>query len=255
MLYYNRYSERSQEEGTWRYTEAEAILSFSLPKLPSLHVTYNREDNFGSEDSEVWGDDTTDTLTVRISYPIKRARVSFTHLRSDYKDRTEFPSRESIVSNVYGVSVPWGRYLTLSTNYRDSDTRDLLTFSTTTNRYVTLGMNYKIIPNKLTISGKYKTQLSENTVDKRKIITNLTLTYYPTKKSVLQLSDQLTNYDNFLSGSAWTYDNKNLSFTYNYILTENLDLKLKYNLSYLTDFTYKTTSQNSDIRLTCNYKF
>ncbi|MBA7715721.1 hypothetical protein ES703_124775 [subsurface metagenome] len=173
MLYYNRYHENLSEEGDiFSYSLADASLSFSLPKLPSLTISYDISENFSNEDSEVLIDDTSNTLTVGISYPIKKVRFSISHSTSDYEDRTEFPSRETTVSNTYGISAPWGRYLVLSTSYGTSDAKDLIVLNTTKHRYATLDMEYKIIPDKLSFSTQYKVDRNKdtgNTVD------NLTL--------------------------------------------------------------------------------
>jgi len=189
-FYYNHYSDSFQEGGIYRYSLADASLFFFLPRLPPLNIAYGISENFGSEASEVLIDDTAKTFTVGISYPIKRLRLSISHSRSDYEDRTEFPSRQTTVSNTYGISAPWGRYLVLSADYGTSEVRDLVAPNTTRNRYVTLGVEYKIIPDKLSFSTQYKMgrkKDSENTIDSRTTTTNLTLSYYPTKKNMVQL--------------------------------------------------------------------
>ena len=258
-LYYNRYHENvSQQSEIFRCSLADASLSFFLPKLPSLTVSYDISENFSNEDSEILINDTTNTFTVGISYPIKRVRLSVSHSRSDYKDKTEFPSRETTMSNTYGISVPWSKYLVLSARYGTSDTKDLMALNMTKDRYVTLGVEYKIIPDKLNFSTQYKVGRNrdiENTVDNRKITTNLTLSYYPTKKDVVQLGYVLTDEDNFISASADTSESKNISVAYHYELTKNHGLELKYTLSNLRDFSDKTTSQISSTHLTYNYRF
>jgi len=260
MLYYNQYDENVSEEGDiFRYSLADASLSFSLPKLPSLTFSYDIFENFSNEGSEVLTNDTTNILTVGISYPIKKVRVSVSHSRSDYKDKTEFPSRQSTMSNTYGISVPWDKYLVLSTHYGTSDTKDLLGLNTTKYRYVTLGVEYKIIPNKLSFSTQYRVGRNkdiQNTVDNRNITTTLGLSYYPTRKNVVQLSYVLTDKDNFISGSVSTSDSKSIYLSSRYHLTKKQSLELRYSL---TDGGVPTGgtagSENERVHLTYNYRF
>jgi len=260
MFYYNGFREDlSQQNGIFRYSLANASLSFFLPKLPSLTLSYDIFENFSNEGLEVVIDDTTDTFSVGISYPIKKVRLSVSHSRSDYKDRTEFPSRETTTSNTYGVSAPWGRYLVLSVHYGISDTKDLIALNTTKYRYLTLGVEYKIIPNKLSFSTQHKVGRDkdiENTVDKRKITTTLGLSYYPTRKNVVQLGCVLTDEDNFISGSLPTSDSKSVYLTSRYHLTKKQSLELRYSLTNGGEPTGGTTSsQNQSIYLTYNYRF
>jgi len=260
MLYYNQYDENLSEEGDiFRYSLADASLSFSLPKLPSLTLSYDIFENFSNEDSEVLIDDTTDTFSVGISYPIKKVRFSISHSKSDYQDKTEFPSRETTVSNTYGVSAPWGNYLILSTHYGISDTKDLIALNTTKYRYVTLGVEYKIIPDKLSFSTQYKVGRNknvENTIDNRKITTTLSLSYYPTKKDVVQLGYVLTDEDNFVNTDAPTSDGKNIYLTSRYNVTKNQSLELRYSLVNGGESTGNATgSQNQSIYFSYNYRF
>ena len=255
-LYYNRYHENlSEEEDIFRYSLADASLSFSLPKLPSLTLSYDIIENFSNGSSEVLIDDSTNTFTVGISYPIKKVRFSISHSTSDYKDRTEFPSRETTVSNTYGISAPWGKHLVLSVDYGTSDTKDLIALNITKYRYVTLGMEYKIVPDKLSFSTQYKIGRNkdiENTVDNRKVTTTLSLSYYPTRKNVVQLSYVLTDKDNFISGSVPTSDSKSVYLTSRYNLTKNQRLELRYSLA---SGWGTTGSQNQRVHLTYNYRF
>jgi len=260
MLYYNRYRENlSQQNGIFRYSLANASLSFFLPKVPSLTLSYDIFENFSNEGSEVLVDDTTDTFTVGISYPIKKVRLSVSHSRSDYRDRTEFPSRQPTMSNTYGISVPWGKYLVLSTHYGTSDTKDLIGLNTTKDRYVTLGMDYKIIPDKLSFSTQYRVGRNkdiQNTVDNRNITTTLGLSYYPTRKNVVQLGYVLSDKDNFISGSVPTSDSKSIYLTSRYNLTKNQSLELRYSLANGANLTTETTgSQNQSLHFTYNYRF
>ena len=259
-LYYNRCHENlSQQNGIFRYSLANASLSFFLPKLPSLTLSYDIFENFNNEDSEVAMDDTTDTFTVGISYPIKKVRLSISHSRSDYKDRTEFPSREAVVSNTYGISAPWGKYLVLSTHYGTSDTKDLIGLNTTKDRYVTLGMEYKIVPDKLSLSTQYKVGRNkdiEDTVNNRRITTTLRVSYYPTKKDVVQLGYVLTDEDNFVGASAPASDSKKVYLSSRYNLTKNQSLELRYDVINGGSPTGGTTSsQNQSVHLTYNYRF
>ena len=258
MLYYNGFRENlSQQDGIFRYSLANASLSFFLPKVPSLTLSYDIFENFSNEGSEVLVDDTTDTFSVGISYPIKKVRLSVSHSRSDYKDRTEFPSRETTASNTYGISAPWGKYLVLSTHYGTSDTKDLMALNKTKYRYVTLGVEYKIIPNKLSFSTQYKVGRNrdiQNTVDNRKITTTLGLSYYPTRKNVVQLGYVLTDEDNFISVPASA--SKNIYLTSRYNLTKNQSLELRYSLANGANLTAETTgSQNQSLHFTYNYRF
>ncbi len=260
MLYYNGYRENlSQQDGIFRYSLANASLSFFLPKVPSLTLSYDIFENFSNEGSEVLVDDTTDTFSVGISYPIKKVRLSVSHSRSDYKDRTEFPSRETTASNTYGVSAPWGKYLVLSTHYGTSDTKDKVGLNTTKYRYVALGVEYKIIPNKLSFSTQYKVGRNkdiENTVDNRRITTTLSLSYYPTKKNVVQLGYVLIDEDNFISASAPTSNSKSVYLTSRYHFTKNQSLELRYSLTNGANLTAETTgSQNQSLHFTYNYRF
>jgi len=259
-LYYNRFRENlSQQGGIFRYSLADASLSFSLPKLPSLILGYDVFENFGNEDSEVVMNDTTNTFTIGISYPIRKVRLSVSHSRSDYQDKTEFPSQETTVSNTYGISVPWDKYLVLSTHYGTSDTKDLIGLNTTKYRYVTLGMEYKIIPNKLSFSTQYKVGRNkdiENTVDNRKITTTLGLSYYPTRKNVVQLGYVLTDEDNFISASVPTSDSKSIYFTSHYYLTKNQKLGLTYSLTYYRGSAQNmSSSQTQSIHFSYGYYF
>ena len=259
-LYYNQYDENLSEEGDiFRYSLADASLSFFFPELPSLILSYDIFENFSSEDSEVVINDTADTFTIGLSYRIKKVRLSVSHSRSDYKDKTEFPGRETTMSNTYGISVPWGRRLVFSTNYGTSDTDDKVALNTTKYRYVTLGVEYKIIPDKLSFSTQYKVGRNkdiENTVDNRKITTNLTLSYYPTKKDVVQLGYVLTDEDSFVSAGAPTSDSKNMYLTSRYHLTKNQSLELRYSVANGGDLTTGTTHfQNQTVHLTYNYRF
>jgi len=260
MLYYNQYDENVSEEGDiFRYSLADASLSFSLPKLPSLTFSYDIFENFSNEDSEVVMDDTTDTFTVGISYPIKKVRLSVSLSRSDYRDRTEFPSWQTTMSNTYGISVPWGKLLVFSTNYGTADTKDLIGLNTTKYRYVTLGGEYKIIPDKLSFSTQYKIGRNkdiEDTVDNRKITTTLGLSYYPTRKNVVQLNYVLSDKDNFVGGSVPTSDSKSIYLTSRYHLTKKQSLELRYSLINGGEGTDGTTSsQNQSIHLTYGYRF
>jgi len=259
-LYYNQYDENLSEEGDiFRYSLADASLSFFFPKLPSLTLIYDISKNFSNEDSEVLIDDTTDTFTAGISYSIKKVRLSVSHSKSDYKDKMEFPSRETTMSNAYGISAPWGRYLVLSANYGTSDTKDLIALNTAKYRYVTLGIEYKIIPDKLSFSTQYRVgrnRDSEDTVNNRKITTNLTLSYYPTKKNMVQLGYVLTDEDNFVSAGAPTSDSKNIYLTSRYHVTKNHSLELRYSLTNGGNLTAETTgSQNQSLHFTYNYRF
>jgi len=118
-LYYNQYHENSSEQGgIFSYSLAD--VSLLLPKLPSLSITYDTSENLSNEGSEVLVNDITDTFTVGLSYPIKiserptdviskRVKLSLSHSRSDHKDKTEIPSRETTVSDTYEISFSWGK--------------------------------------------------------------------------------------------------------------------------------------------------
>jgi len=260
MLYYNQYNENVSEEGDiFRYSLADASLSFFFPKLPSLTISYDIFENFNNEDSEVLIDDTTDTFTVGISYPIKKVRLSISHSKSDYKDRTELPSRETTMSNTYGISVPWGKYLVVSTHYGTSDTKDLMALNMTKDRYVVLGLECKIIPDKLSLSTQHKVGRNkdiEDTVNNRRITTTLRLSYYPTKKDVVELGYVLSDEDSFVSGSAPTSDSKNVYLSSRYNLTENQSLELRYSVTNGGESTGNATgSQNQSVYFSYNYRF
>ncbi|TKJ46994.1 hypothetical protein CEE34_06080 [Candidatus Aerophobetes bacterium Ae_b3a] len=259
-FYYNHYSDSFQPGDIFRYSLADASLSFFLPKLPSLSIAYDISENFSNEDSEVLIDDTTNTFAFGLSYPIKKVRLSISHSRSNYEDRTEFPSQESTVSNTYAVSAPCGKYLVLSTHYGISDTKDLIALNTIRYRYVTWGVEYKIIPDKLSLSTQYKIGRNkdiENTVDNRKVTTTLTLSYYPTKRNMVRLGYVLTDEDNFIIGAnAPTSDRENIYFMSHYNLTEEQSIELRYSLINGGEPTGSTTgSQNQSIHLTYNYRF
>ena len=259
-LYCNQYYEDSPEEGgIFRYSLADASLSFFLPKLPSLSIAYDISENFSNEDSEVLIDDTTHTFTVGISYPIKKVRLSISNSRSDYEDRTELPSRETTVSNTYGISAPWGKHLVLMANYGTSDAEDLIALNMTKYRHVTFGVEYKIIPDKLSLSTQYKMgrkKDSENTIDSRTTTTNLMLSYYPSKENVVQLRYIWTDEDNFLSASAPISDRKNIYLVSRYNLTKGQSIELRYSLINGGDSTGGTaSSENESIHLTYNYRF
>ncbi len=260
-LYCNQYHEDSPEEGDiFRYSLADAGLFFFLPELPSLSIIYDISEDFISEGSEVLIDDTAKTFTVGISYPIKRVRLSISHSRSDYEDRTEFPSQETTVSNTYGISAPWGKYLVLSANYGTFDTKDVIALNTTRYRYVTLGMDYKIIPDKLGFSTQCKIGRNkdiENTVDNRKITTTLTLSYYPTKRNMVRLGYVLTDEDDFIMGAdAPNSDRENIYLMSRYNLTKAQSIELRYSLINGGDSTGGTaSSENESIHLTYNYRF
>jgi len=260
-LYYNRYRENlSEQDGIFTYSLANASLSFFLPKLPSLTVSYDISQDFSSEGSEVLIDDTINAFTVGISYPIKKkVRLSMSHSRSDYKDRTEFSSRTATVSNTYGISAPWGKHLVLSVNYGTSNTNDLVALNTTEYRYVTLGMEYKIVPDKLIFSTQYKVGRNKdtgNTVDNRKTTTNLTVSYYPTKKNMVQLRYILIDEDNLISASAPTSNSKNIYVTCRYNLTKNQSLELRYSLTDSGETTGGATgSENQSVHFSYNYRF
>lgn len=259
-LYYNQCQENLPQQGdNFRYSLADARLSFFLPKLPSLNIAYDISEDFSSEGSEVLINDTTNTLTVGISYPIKKVRLSVSHSKSDYKDRTEFSSRTATVSNTYGISAPWGKYLVLSVNYGTSETEDLIELNATKYRYVTLGLECKIIPDKLSLSTQYKigrNKASENPIDNRTAITSLTLSYYPTKKDVVQLGYVWTDEDDVISGSERTTESKKISVTYHYDLTKNQSLKLGYSLGNGENSGAGATDyENQSVHLTYNYRF
>ncbi len=260
MLYYNQYNEHLSEQGDiFRYSLADASLSFSFPKLPSLTLSYDIFENFSSDDSEVVINDTADTFTIGLSYPIKKVRLSVSHSRSDYKDRTEFPSQETTMSNTYGISAPWGRYLAFSVKYGTSDTKDVIALNTTKYRYVTLGVEYKIIPNRLSFSTQCKICRNkdiENTINNRKIATALSLSYYPTEKNVVQLGYVLTDEDNFISTGVPASDSKNIYLTSRYHLTKNQSLEFRYSLASGADSSGGTTgSENQSVHLAYSYRF
>ncbi len=259
-LYYNQDQDNLPQQGDiFRYSLADASLSFFLPRLPSLNIAYDISENFGSEASEVLIDDTTNTFTFGLSYPVKRVRLSISHSRSDYEDRTEFASRETTMSNTYGISTPWGSYLVLSANYGTSDIKDLITLNTTRYRYVTLGMEYKIIPDKLSFSTQCQIGRNkdiEDTVDNRKVTTTLTLSYYPSKENVVQLRYIWTDEDDFLSTGASTSDTKNIYLTSHYNFTKNQRLELKYSLTNGREPTGGlASSENESIHLTYSHRF
>ncbi len=260
-LYYNQYQENLSQSGDiFKYSLADASLSFFLPKFPSLSIAYDISENFSAEDSEVFINDAANTLTVGLSYPIKKVRLSMSHSRSDYKDRTEFSGRETTMSNTYGISAPCHKHLVLMANYGTSDIKDLITLNTTEYRHVTLGVEYNIIPDKLSFSTQHKTgrkKDSENTVDNRKITTTLMLSYHPTKKNMVGLRYVLTDEDDFLGTSTPTSYTKNIYLTSRYKLTENQSLELRYSLTNGGEDPSgdPASSDNESIHLTYNYRF
>jgi len=260
MLYYNQYQENLSQPGDiFRYSLADASLSFFLPKFPSLSIAYYITENFSADDSEVFINDVANTLTVLLSYPIKKVRLSISHSRSDYEDRTEFPGRETTMSNNCGISAPWGKFLVLSANYGASAIEDLIALSTTGYRDVTLGVEYKIIPARLSLSTQYKIGRNkdiQNTVDNRKTITSLILSYYPTKKNMVQLRYIWTDEDNFLSASAPISDRKNIYLVSRYNLTKGQSIELRYSLTNGGESSSGMTGcQNQSIDLTYSLRF
>ena len=259
-LYYNQYQENLSQPGDiFRYSLADASLSFFLPKFPSLSIDYYTSENFSAEDSEVFINDTANALSVGVSYPIKKVRLSISHSRSGYEDRTEFPGRETTVSNTYGISTPWGKFLVLSASHGTSDTKNLIALNTTEYRDVTLGVEYKIIPDKFTFSTQYKVGRNkdiENTVDNRKTTTSLILSYHPSRENVVQLRYIWTDKDDFLSTGASTHDTKNIYLTSRYSLTKNQSLELRYSVTNGGEPSGGTMgSQNQSVHLTYSYRF
>jgi len=124
---------------------------------------------------------------------------------------------------------------------------------------VTLGGEYKIIPNKLSLSTQYKVGRNkdiENTVDNRKITTTLGLSYYPTRKNVVQLGYVLTDEDNFISGSVPASDSKSVYLTSRYNLTKNQSLELRYSLANGREsIAGATGSENQSIYFSYSYRF
>jgi len=146
-----------------------------------------------------------------------------------------------------------------SVKHGTSDTKDVIALNTTKYRYVTLGVEYKIIPAKLSFSSQHKigrNKDSENTINNRKIATTLSLSYYPTEKNVVQLGYVLTDEDNFISTGVPASDSKNIYLTSRYHLTKNQSLEFRYSLASGADSSGGTTgSENQSVHLAYSYRF
>ena len=257
-LYYNRYYENlSRQGGISRYSEADASLSFSLPKLPSLTIGYDVSKDFSSDSSEVLTNDTTDTVTLGISYPIKKVRLFMSHSRSDYRDRTEFPSRETTMSNTYGISAPWGRHLVFSANYGTFESRDLARTERRSRQQVTLKSKYIIIPRKLVASISHtigRNKNSQGRLESKKGTTNIGLSYYLTKRSVVRLGYAIARNVDFISNSISSSDSRNAHITYSHIFVERHNLEIEYGLT--GSGTLDNSSRSyQNVRITYGYEF
>jgi len=84
----------------------------------------------------------------------------------------------------------------------------------------------------------------------------LRLSYYPTKKNMVELGYVLTDEDDFISTGASISDSKNIYLASHYNLTKNQSLELRYSLANGGEPTGGTTSpQNQSIHLTYDYRF
>lgn len=228
-LYYNQYRENLSQPGDiFRYSLISAGLSFLFPRLPMLSIAYDVNETFSNEESESLMNDTTNTLTIGVSYLIKKIRLSVGYIKWDYLDKTKFLADQTTTSDVYEISIPWTERLNLSLSYGSSTDKDQATLNKATRTYITPKLRYTIIPGKFTSSIGHT--IREDTRGDEKQTTNLNFSYYLSKKDILSLGYSQTHGNGLILQDTNFSNIWNAHLTYSYNFTKNQSLALDYTL-------------------------
>jgi len=192
-------------------------------------------------------------LSLGLSYPFKKMRFSINYSRSDYKSRIEPVVDEATTSITWGIAIPWGRRVTLSPSYTISETEGLGDSAASDSRSMSLAIRYQLIPGKIIFSPQYK--LTQIKSEKDRITTSLGLSYFFTRRSILQLRYGVTGRGAATNWKERISEQGNFSLDYTYEFDPNHRLVLRSTWMSSQDFESEASSEKSNLSLSYEYHF
>ena len=253
-FFYNQYqSGLSEEKEVLRIVTGSGSLTFVFPALPVLSIGYDLDKTYSSEAGDEVINDTSSTLSFSLSYPFRKTRFSINYSKSDYRDLIEPLVDETIASIAYGITIHWNRRVTFSTRYSTSEARGSGDSAALDSRSVNLGIRYQLIPGKIVLSPEYK--LTRIETEKDRISASLALSYFFTKRSILQIRYGQTNRGTATNWEERVSEEGNFSIDYTYELDKNRRLALKSTWMSSRDFESEASFEESNLSLSYEYRF
>ena len=253
FFYYRYQSGLSEKNEALRITTGSGSLSLIFPTLPVLTISYDLDEIYSSEEGDELINDTSNIWSLGISYPFKKMRFSVNYSRSDYKSRIEPLVNEVTASITYGIAIPWGRRVTLSPSYTTSEAEGSGDSAASDSRSMSLGIRYQLIPGKIIFSPEYK--LTQTKTEKDRTATSLGLSYFLTKRSILQLRYDVTGRGPATNWKEKVSEQGNFSLDYTYEFDQNRRLVLKSTWISSRDFETETSSEESGLSFSYEYHF
>ena len=253
FFYYQYQSGLSEKNEVLKITTGSGSLSLVFPTLPVLTISYDLDKTYSSEEGDELINDTSNIWSFGISYPFKKMRFSINYLRSHYKSRIEPVVDETTATVTCGIAIPWGRWVTLSPSYTTFEAQDSGDSAASDSRSMSLGIRYQLIPGKIIFSPEYK--LTQTKTEKDRTATSLGLSYFLTKRSILQLRYGVTGRGTATNWKEKVSEQGNFSLDYTYEFDQNRRLVLKSTWMSSRNFEIETSSEKSGLSFSYEYRF
>ncbi len=252
FFYYQYQTGLSGKNEVLKITTGSGSLSLIFPALPVLTINYDIDKTYNSEEGDALIND-SNILSLGLSYPFKKMRFSINYSRSDYKSRVEPFVDEATTSVTLGIAIPWGRRVTLSPSYTISEVEGLGDSVASDSRSMSLTIRYQLISGKIIFSPQYK--LTQIKSEKDRIATSLGLSYFFTRRSILQLRYGVTGRGPATNWKEKVPEQGNFSLDYTYEFDPSQRLVLRSTWMSSRDFESETSSEKSNLSLSYKYHF
>jgi len=253
FFYYQYQSGLSQKNEILKLTTGSGSLSLIFPALPVLTISYDLDKTYISEEEDELINDSSNILSLGLSYPFKKMRFSINYSRSDYKSRVEPVVDEATTSVTLGIAIPWGQRVTLSPSYTISEVEGLGDSVASDSKSMSLAIRYQLIPGKIIFSPEYK--LTQIKTEKDRTATSLGLSYFFTRRSILQLRYGVTGRGAATNWKEKVSEQGNFSLDYTYEFDPSHRLVLRSTWMSSRDFESETSSEKSNLTLSYEYHF